>query len=598
MTADQSVDLSAAMAKLTDGVTRVRVFAGGVANGQALGELVCEVEGEAAAAAVGMWLAVEQPTRQFHCMCLGAPAIELWVGTRRRATIGVHHGRSVRVEGWWSDAPLCDGEGLLRWLDGLGVREPLAGLLADRAQRSEDERRRAAWLAATPAVLRARLPALEGTGEMLPRSAQASDADVVAAVAEVRAALGDAGAAAALLAWFGGAGGPWSGYPAYEAVAEALLAGMPFAPLIAAGDGDDDGVLLGLARFLARHGAPPRERQAVGEGLRERLVAAVRARGTPDMLGRCARLLNVSPMAIDAAVRIGDAEEGTTLAGPVACGRRWAALDAHHVVRFESGQRRGIVRAMLAPDERAELGVVAEELVVALTSSGEVWRVPILSGEVRVIARGQARPMAPTGLDRHAAWLEQVPLKDHETRTRVWLEGRAQPVAEHVGNAWDLLCCDSSLWWARHGGTLWSTIFGKDIHRVDLLRWDAARGRAQVVAKLEGGDDGTSVPRLFTDGVRIAWTSGRKIGVMDPRDEARRWFEVDAEIVSVCPLRNDVLVALARDGVGELVRLLAGGRREVLARWPRAAWERERLAVMGHQVVWNAGEHLWAVTLM
>lgn len=590
-----AADLRAAMLALTTGVTRVRVIDGGVARGRAIGEVVCEVEGDAAVGVV-LRLAVEQPVQAFHCMCLGYPAIELWAGNKLRATVGVHHGASVRVQDWWSDAPLRDGEGLLRWLDGLGVRGPLAGLLADRARRSEDERRRAAWLVATPAVLRPRLPVLEGAGQIFPRFLKAGDADVQSAVAEARAALGDAAAATALLGWFGGAGGPWSGYPAYEMVAEAVLAGMPLDALIAAADGADDGVLLGLARFIARHGAPPRERQSVGEALRGRLIAVVRARGAPEMWSGLAAVFGVAPLQVVDAVRIGDAEEGT-LAGPVACGRWWASLDAHHVVRFEAGQRSGIVRAMLAYGETGELGVIDEELVVTAMGSGEVWRLPIMRGEARVIARGQVRPMAPTGWLGRAAWLEQLPLPDHGTRTRVRIEGRAEPVAEHVGNAWDLLCCDESLWWARHGGTLWSTLFGKNIHRADLLRWDPQRGRAQVVQVLAGGDDGTSWPRLFTDGVRIAWTSGRKIGVMDPRVESRRWFEVDADILSICPLRNDVLVALAREQVGELVRLTAGGGREVLARWERAAWERERLAVLGRQVVWNVGEHLWAVEL-
>ncbi len=118
-------DLATAMAGLVRGVTRVRVIDAGVSKGQALaGPLLGELTGDDAAGLLER-LAVVQPDRQFHCMCLGHPALELWAGDRLRATIGVHHGLSVRVHGWWSDAPLCDGEGLLRCLADHGVGGPL-----------------------------------------------------------------------------------------------------------------------------------------------------------------------------------------------------------------------------------------------------------------------------------------------------------------------------------------------------------------------------------------------------------------------------------------------------------------------------------------
>jgi hypothetical protein len=122
------------------------------------------------------------------------------------------------------------------------------------------------------------------------------------------------------------------------------------------------------------------------------------------------------------------------------------------------------------------------------------------------------------------------------------------------------------------------------------------RGRVEVIKVLEGGEDGVSFPRLFTDGERIAWTSGQKIGVMDGAREVR-WFAVDAEILAVHPVGDGRCSWRSRvEQVGELLRIDAGGQR-VLARWRRALWERERLVVCEGRVVWNSGEHLWAVDL-
>lgn len=453
---------------------------------------------------------------------------------------------------------------------------------------------RRAWLDAAPEALRHRLPALEDGPLGLPRFLKASDPDAREAVAAVRAALG-AGTAAAMLRWYGSGAGPWSGYPAHESVAEVLLGIVGAEALIAAGaQSEDEAVLLGLARFLGRHGAAPRERGLAGEALRERLGALVERRCDEDARARFEAAMHPALRTRDGRP-VGDAAFASTLGGAIVCGESLVVLDDDRVRRFDPGETRGEVLQVL-PSAHAEIAADGgRAVIVTLVNEGEVRRVPIEGGDAEVIAQGQERPMSPAALDGRAAWLEQVRLPEHRTATRVRLEGREAPIHEHKEGAWDLLACGGALLWARHGGSLWSTLFGKNIHRADLLRWDPDTGRARVIDVLEGGDDGTSVPRLFTDGEVIAWTSGQRIGVIEPATGARRWVEVGAEIEGVRPLGADLLVAVAREHEGELVRLSPGGERRTLARWRRALWERERPAVIGDQVVWNAGEHLWAV---
>ena len=112
---------------LFEGVTRMRLLNGGAANGKALGtELLLELSDAPAIAALHRHLSIiEDENSFFHCMCMGEQALELYRGLELIATIGLHHGRSIRWDGWELDAELVDGHGLLVWLAEQGVASPL-----------------------------------------------------------------------------------------------------------------------------------------------------------------------------------------------------------------------------------------------------------------------------------------------------------------------------------------------------------------------------------------------------------------------------------------------------------------------------------------
>ncbi|UGT38796.1 hypothetical protein LTV02_22025 [Nocardia yamanashiensis] len=62
----------------------------------------------------------------FICRCLGDVALEfLDAADATLATVTLHHGNSVRWEGWPEHAPLADGVRMLEWLAVRGVPGPL-----------------------------------------------------------------------------------------------------------------------------------------------------------------------------------------------------------------------------------------------------------------------------------------------------------------------------------------------------------------------------------------------------------------------------------------------------------------------------------------
>ncbi len=108
--------------------TRVRVLNGGASRGKTLGkEVLLDVSDAGSIADLHGCLTVIEDENTFgHCACLGDQALEVYAGRRRLATIGLHHGRSIRWDAWQWDALLKDSRGLLAWMADRGV-PPAAG---------------------------------------------------------------------------------------------------------------------------------------------------------------------------------------------------------------------------------------------------------------------------------------------------------------------------------------------------------------------------------------------------------------------------------------------------------------------------------------
>jgi hypothetical protein len=130
---------------------RILIKDGGVHNNQAVGNKIRLIISEDdKIAKFCEFLELNEQTIGFYCMCLGTYAIELHSGNEIPATIGFHHGISIRYDGWNSDVELAKSEELLHFLFDLGFQEPLQERINEskryEKQKNEDEK----WLSNAP----------------------------------------------------------------------------------------------------------------------------------------------------------------------------------------------------------------------------------------------------------------------------------------------------------------------------------------------------------------------------------------------------------------------------------------------------------------
>lgn len=197
---------------------------------------------------------VEDPASFGHCMCPGDPFIELYSRKRLIATIGYHHGVSIRWDAWTWDVLLSEPDRLLDWMSEHGAPGPRAAVDENRRRGEETDRDAQRWLAAMPAALRPFWDQLEPfpDGDRYEPSLAALRTAQPAIDAQILA----------LLAWFGSGAGPWSGFPSHESVAEELLLHFPPQAVIDAltKTTPTDAQLVGASRLFAgwsfsqRHG--------------------------------------------------------------------------------------------------------------------------------------------------------------------------------------------------------------------------------------------------------------------------------------------------------------------------------------------------------
>ncbi len=564
------------LARALASATRARIIEGGVADGKALGQRVAlELEGEQART-LAEYLRVVPEQQPFYCMCRGDWGIELYAGNSRLVTIGLHHGRSIRVDTWSSDALLADGEGLLRFLAQRGLREPLTAFEADRAAAARFADARARWLAATPKPLVDLLSALEGAGLLKPKSE---------GVLEALKRLEDSGAepTSALLAWYAAGLGPWNGFPSYEGVACALLAGLGAERVARAAEATtNESELFAAARFFARWGAPPKERRLLTPALAERLRAVTQARGDADAQTRIQAAL--APLDVPAdGPSLGRAENDRDFAFVVAVNLptprpALVVLDGSELVLLEGGQRRVLLTGLRSVGAVATSG---PRVVLTRLDRCEVVMVDPKSGDAETLAENvsEARCLAVSG--ERVAWIE---------KRNGWLVrelGRDQPWAKVDDRAWDLRIAGAAPVWGR----AYSGVFGVGQRYETEIVTVGSRGKVKTLARFTG-DENYVYPRFDADATRIACLTGREVTLVDRVSGTRRPLGLARRVESVALDGNALwVIALTEDRYGgELLRIdLRTGASDSRLSYRRMLYHQERLSLAANHVGWNVG---------
>jgi hypothetical protein len=178
------------------------------------------------------------------CMCMGnlVYEIESSAGIRR---VSLHHGETVRDQDAFDSLPLLSPDACMDWLSARGITFVREQYDEARRRGLEGRARAERWRAALPASLAPFFGDMGLGGAPRP--------EWTAALASEYPDLTQR--AIVLLRLFGSGEGPWSGYPSYEGVPEALLLELPLEVLVAAaGDAADARVTEGAARLFAGWG--------------------------------------------------------------------------------------------------------------------------------------------------------------------------------------------------------------------------------------------------------------------------------------------------------------------------------------------------------
>jgi hypothetical protein len=231
-------------------VSRVKVFDGGMNDDKPLETTVLlDVADQQVIALLRQCLTiVENPESFGHCMCYGDLSMEFYVVQKRKAAIGFHHGNSIRWNAWKHDALLQDGQCYLKWLAEQGVAAPLSAYKEARQQQEEAQQAWNRWVGAMPDCLRELSPEIWQIIVEENNLQPATDA-LASAYPTVTERL------LTLFRWFGSGTGPWTGFPAYEQLAEQILLQYSVKDLVTALESAPltEVELEGAARLFAGH---------------------------------------------------------------------------------------------------------------------------------------------------------------------------------------------------------------------------------------------------------------------------------------------------------------------------------------------------------
>ncbi|QDN95904.1 hypothetical protein FNV58_07295 [Streptomyces sp. RLB1-9] len=231
----------------------------------------------------------------FRCMCLGDVRFEFLDADAWQLTaVVLHHGATLRWDGWESDAVLADGRLLLLWLNSHGESGPLRQFEEHERRHGRMQTQETHWRAAMPTTLddlSVQILSLSQTGE-------SASLDLLTELkVQLELAFPDLiTRTLTLLAWCGAGSGRCSGYPLHEEVPGLLLKEIPITEIVASLQDPraDARHYAGALRHLVGWKSRPRQRKDIDvlpEPMKVRLLQQARASGDQDKQSRAERWL-------------------------------------------------------------------------------------------------------------------------------------------------------------------------------------------------------------------------------------------------------------------------------------------------------------------
>jgi hypothetical protein len=159
-------------------------------------------------------LEIDETKTGFYCMCLGTYAVELYSKGKCKATIGFHHGVSIRYDKWNGDAELAESDKLLAFLSEQGLTKPLQDRLEARQDMEAERIAERNWFNIAPKCFSKYREQINGFDEhYFPSLIN----DINAEFPDKRKQI------IVLLQTFGTTEIFWTGYPIYEELPNTIL---------------------------------------------------------------------------------------------------------------------------------------------------------------------------------------------------------------------------------------------------------------------------------------------------------------------------------------------------------------------------------------
>jgi hypothetical protein len=139
------------LVKLFIGVDKVVIKDDGVYETKAMSDkIVLTISQADKIQKLSALLKIDENNTGFYCMCLGTYAIELHSNAEIKATIGFHHGVSIRYHYWNGDAALAKSDELLSFLADQGLTKPLDDRKEQERNMEADRIAERKWLEIAP----------------------------------------------------------------------------------------------------------------------------------------------------------------------------------------------------------------------------------------------------------------------------------------------------------------------------------------------------------------------------------------------------------------------------------------------------------------